>query len=104
MIFKFGRGKKLSQVLKVAEFLEKEEIEYELVNDLELKVGPAAEVDTPPAAPSPDDVRKRLEDAGITPTRPIDPAAALWRVAQHDNIVCSDRTCIDPTHLGAQPL
>ena len=119
MRFKFGKGKKLSDVLRVAQFLEENDIEYEMLSDIDLQVGPAPDVDTnvdteelrePEPKVISAEKRAKMEEAGVfVPDPPRDPSDALFRTAVHglaDGTIgmCNDRTCKEVIHLGGVPL
>jgi hypothetical protein len=110
MLFKFGR-KRFSDVVKVVAFLDKEGIEYEVMTDIEVGLGkqePQGQL-TGPIVPEADEEyipRKPGETwlNGVDPLPARDPDP-LWKPAQHDNKVCSDKAgCKAIQHYGAQAL
>jgi hypothetical protein len=115
MIFKFSR-KRFSDVVKVVEFMDKNDIEYDVVADIEVGIGAIK----PTGTHEDDAVQGQLIDGDLeeAPRRKpgegwitgIDPLPArdpdpLWKPAQHDNKVCTDKPgCKHITHYGAQEL
>jgi hypothetical protein len=109
MIFKFGKGKKLSEVLRVAEFMEKNNIEYEMLSDITVRVGPEPDVQPGQAVAggqmiNATPINAQIEDRRVrqTPAQ-NDP---LWRAGKpgtgHEN--CHIEDCKEPIHYGAEPL
>jgi len=96
MKFKFGKDK-LSDFVKVVQFMEKEGIAFEGMGDLGFTIGnetvenpQEGPIKTHPTLPIPE----KVEDP--------DP---LWRPARHDDKDCTDKEgCKDVTHYGAEPL
>lgn len=106
MIFKFGKGRKLSDLTKLAEFLEKENIEYTMETDIQLQVGRVTAQDpTPAAIADPEDAlasaRKKATE------RENDP---LWRMAPGcghcEGIGKLDNgdKCLKESHYGGEML
>lgn len=95
MIFRFGR-KQVSDVVRVVNYLEKENIDYQLLVDhLDVQVGGVA-----PALPS----AEKLVPPPDHPGPPINPMAGIWKAAEHDGIICKDEGCLDVAHLGGVPV
>lgn len=101
MIFSFGKGRKLSDLTKLAEFLEKEGIDYEMITDVQLAVGSEFVTETTPTAPTPaiDDERIKMTEEQNDP---------LWRQAKCDDCgntgkIFNDK-CMAPPHYGGEFL
>jgi peroxiredoxin len=88
-------GKKISDVLKVAEFMDKNGITFELVSDVEFDIEGDISRAIEGDEPSKEKMVPTVERVRVTSSDP------LWRVAQHDNKVCQDTNCKDVTHYGA---
>ena len=110
MIFSFGKGQKLSDVVKVAEFLEKNGIEYQMMSDLALKVGPSPITSTTPEEAkdptldyvSKEEAEKRRRDLGFEPIKAVS-SDPMWRLATHNDCK-GDVSCKAVQHYGATPL
>lgn len=108
MRFKFGRGEKLSDVLKVATYLEKEGIAYQMLSDIEIQVGPNASAEGDDSVATADSEVVSRAKANIPDTRIRQTEAEndpLWRPGPpgsgHED---HDRSCKDPVHYGATSL
>lgn len=103
MLFRF-KTSKLSDSLKLAQFLEKEGIEYEVAMDVTVGVdGTTLEANNTTA---PKEEPKPVIDTNrtIQPITGRDPDP-LWRPANHDNKKCLDKeNCKHVTHYGAMPV
>lgn len=91
MIFRFGR-KQLSDVVKIQQFLEKENIEFELLLDqIDVQVGAAGiqttSGPTEVAAPNPAPVKAEVNPG--------------WEPAKHNGNICRDVQCGDAHHYFA---
>lgn len=100
MLFKF-RTNKLSDSLKLAEFLEKSGINFEVQMDISVGVDGSSvqpEEDLGPKAP----VEIKPNALGITPIAPVnDP---LWRPAPHPGDCGGRGVCKEVVHYGAEAL
>ena len=104
MIFKFGKGRKLSDLTKLAEYLEKEGIEYDLITDINLLVGG---METEANQPQDYVAPRPIEDSRVKMTeQDNDP---LWR----NSPICSTcggtgidgaSKCLAPGHYGGELL
>lgn len=100
MLFKFKKNK-FQDVVKVVAFLDKEGIEYEVTTDIEVALGGATtSAPVVDAAPTDNEPKMVPTVERITATN----SNPLYRPARHDNEMCNDTTCLDPTHLGAVPV
>lgn len=97
-------GRKMSDVLKLVTYMDKEGIEYELLTDIEVGI---AEANAAQADQAPLDQNTDADKPKMVPT--VQPVSTvnndpLWRVARHDNEVCDKRDCRDNAHYGAVPV
>lgn len=99
MIFKFGKDK-LSDFVKVIQFMEKEGIEFEGVGDLGFTIGnepnsPGILDSSEPAKPV-----KTHKDIPIPP--PLHNVG--WEPWTHDGAMCNDTECQDLSHKGVHEV
>ena len=89
MIFKFGKDK-LSDFVKVIQFMEKEGIDFEGTGDLGFSIGKNETIEQP------------------EPQKPTEAPPAMhnvgWEPWTHDGAMCNDRECQDLSHFGVHPI
>lgn len=90
MIFKFGKDK-LSDFVKVVQFMESEGIEFEGTGDLGFSIGK----NSAPEAPEP---------VNVPPDAPAPMHNVGWEPWTHDGAMCKDNDCKDLSHFGVHPL
>lgn len=96
MIFKFGKDK-LSDFVKVIQFMEKEGIDFEGTGDLGFSIGKkedTSETRVKPVLklkPAPPDAPPPMHNLG-------------WEAWSHDGAMCNDVDCKDLSHFGVHPI
>ena len=96
MIFKFGKDK-LSDFVKVIQFMEKEGIDFEGTGDLGFSIGKKD-----------DGLETRVEP--VLNEKPLPPNAPPamhnlgWEAWSHDGAMCNDQDCKDLSHFGVHPI
>lgn len=93
MIFKFGKDK-LSDFVKVIQFMDKEGIDFEGTGDLCFSIGKKEEV-SPYAPPGVEPLV--VKDDVLSPMHNLGP----WT---HDGTICNDSDCKDLSHFGVRPI
>lgn len=93
MIFKFGKDK-LSDFVKVIQFMEKEGIEFEGTGDLGFSIG-KNEVEASVEAP-------KVEEVPLDAPPPMHNVG--WEAWSHDGTLCQDTECRDLSHFGVHPI
>lgn len=97
MIFKFGKDK-LSDFVKVIQFMEKEGIDFEGTGDLGFSIGKSK-----PELSFTQDFTKEPE-----PIKPPDAPPPMhnlgWEAWSHDGAMCNDVDCKDLSHFGVHPI
>ncbi len=95
MIFKFGKDK-LSDFVKVVQFMEEEGIEFEGTGDLGFSIG-KNEVSTTPE-------KEKPTPKVVPPDAPPPMHNVGWEAWTHDGAMCDDNECKDLSHYGVHPL
>ena len=96
MIFKFGKDK-LSDFVKVIQFMEKEGIDFEGTGDLGFSIG---KNDQEVNAYAPPGIEPLKAKEGAPP-----PMHNLgWEAWSHDGAMCNDVDCKDLSHFGVHPI
>jgi len=94
MIFKFGKDK-LSDFVKVIQFMEKEGIEFEGTGDLGFNIGKNNTDET---------LEPKVEEKPLPPNAPPPMHNVGWEAWTHDGTMCSDPDCKDLSHFGVHPI
>ena len=96
MIFKFGKDK-LSDFVKVFQFMEKEGIDFEGIGDLGFSIG-KREFELYETEPS------KVEEEPLPPNAPPPMHNLGWEAWSHDGTMCQDPDCKDLSHFGVHPV
>ena len=94
MIFKFGKDK-LSDFVKVIQFMEKEGIDFEGTGDLGFSIG-KREFELYETEPS------KVEEVPLDAPPPMHNVG--WEAWSHDGTLCQDTECRDLSHFGVHPV
>ena len=100
MIFKFGKDK-LSDFVKVIQFMEKEGIDFEGTGDLGFSIGKNNSTEITEGTTEP----VRPPDTRLAPPDAPPPMHNLgWEAWSHDGAMCNDVDCKDLSHFGVHPI
>ena len=98
MIFKFGKDK-LSDFVKVIQFMEKEGIDFEGTGDLGFSIGKNELDET-----SETRVKPVVNEKPLPPNAPPPMHNLGWEAWSHDGTMCQDPDCKDLSHFGVHPI